>query len=74
MSARVIARQGAREAWLEPRDGQVYVTPNGSGPKLPSGIPSNVRWECSIEHWERYFDTVKAAEGWEPEVPDSRKS
>lgn len=60
----MIATNGDATAWLNAVDGQVYIAHTKATAILPSGIPANVRWECSEGHWYRYFGTVHAAAGW----------
>lgn len=63
---RLIARNGAAEAWLIGND--VYVRQT-SGPMDTLGLPQGVRWESSLLHWELYFLLVRVPEGWEREKP-----
>ena len=62
--ARLIATNGDASAWFNPTDGQVYIARSTPTAFLPSGMPANVRWECSEDHWFRYFPVVFAPIGW----------
>jgi len=45
---------GGFEYWLG-KDGEIYRNLKGNrGPIADTGLPNNVRWECSKEHFDRY--------------------
>jgi hypothetical protein len=61
--AKLIARnpEQKREAWLI--DDHVYLAPqNVEFDRF--GKPLGARWECGINHWNHFFGSVKAQEGW----------
>lgn len=62
--ARMIGRDDAGRTLWEHR-GEVYVAATAPvWASAGSPLPMNVRWECSVAHLARYWDTVFAPAGW----------
>jgi len=51
----IYAKSKNRVAWLI--NGEIFIAPINAVLDI-NGLPMGSRWECSLNHWERYASTV----------------